>query len=59
MLGTECSFSVSTDGAATATNCTDQPTLEADLEAEHMDLSGELEDFKWYPVLTLGVSYRF
>lgn len=59
MLGTECSFSVSTDGEATVTNCTDQPSLGADLEAEHMDLSGELEDFKWYPVLAVGVSYRF
>ena len=58
MLGGDCSFSVSTDGDAT-TDCTDQPTLEDDLEAEHADLAGELEDFKWYPVLAIGVSYRF
>ena len=54
-----CSFSVSTDGDATPTGCEDEPTLGDDLEAEHADLTGDLEDFKWYPVLAIGVSYRF
>ena len=60
MLGTDCSFSVSRDGVATvANNCEDRQELQEDLEAEHADLSGDLEDFKWYPVLAIGVSYRF
>ena len=57
----DCLFSVSSNGNATARGCSDgfAATLEADLESEHMDLVNELESFKWYPVLSIGVSYRF
>ena len=56
-----CSFSLSTGGHATLTGCSgaDFAALEDDLESEHAELSGELEDFEWYPVLSIGVSYRF
>lgn len=54
-----CSFSLSTGGDATVRNCPDSSVLEADLETEHADISFELEDFEWYPVLSIGVSYRY
>ena len=54
-----CSFSLSSGGDATVRDCDDEPTLEVDLEAEHAELSADLEDFEWYPVLAIGVSYRF
>ena len=54
-----CSFSISRGGDATVRGCTDAAELEADLEQEHMDLADDLEDFEWYPVLAIGVSYRF
>ena len=55
-----CSFSISRGGdAAIAPGCADAAELKADLEQEHMDLSDDLEDFEWYPVLAIGVSYRF
>ena len=59
MVGDACSFTLSTEGVATVTGCADEPTLKTDLEAEHSELSAELEDFEWYPVLAVGVSYRF
>ena len=54
-----CSFEVSDRGDAVVAMGCSIPDLEADLESEHAELSGELEDFKWYPVFSLGVSYRF
>lgn len=35
------------------------PGFAADLEAERQTIQDDLEDYKIYPVLTLGVSYRF
>ena len=37
----------------------DVKKAEADLEAEHADISFDLEEFEWYPVLSIGVSYRY
>ena len=54
-----CSFSISRGGDATVRGCTDTAELKADLEREHMDLADDLNDFEWYPVLAIGVSYRF
>ena len=56
----DCSFRVSDGGTATVTGtCADPDDLMTDLEMEHSDLADELEDFTWYPVLSLGISYRF
>lgn len=55
--GTMCDFSVSEAGKATV--CPALGELKADLEAEHRELSGELDSYQLYPVLSLGVSYRF
>ncbi|MDE0149733.1 MAG: hypothetical protein F4027_00605 [Rhodospirillaceae bacterium] len=58
--GSSCSFSVSESGRATVRgDCSDQATLSADLEKEHADLKGQLDNFKFYPVVMLGVTYRF
>lgn len=54
-----CSFSVSESGRATVRGACDSPNLQADLEREHVDLKGQLDDYKFYPVVTLGVTYRF
>lgn len=55
--GTNCDFSVSEGGEATV--CPALGELKADLEAEHRELSGEFDGYQLYPVLSLGVSYRF
>ena len=56
----DCSFRVSDGGTATVTGTCDDPDgLMSDLEMEHSDLTDEIEDFIWYPVLSLGISYRF
>ena len=34
-------------------------TLKTDLEIEHDNPSDELDDFKLYPVVLFGISYRF
>ncbi len=36
-----------------------QPQLDADLEAEAQDIEDDVEGLKYYPVVSLGVSYRF
>ncbi len=54
-----CSFSVSESGRATVQGECDLPDLSADLEREHADLKGQLDNFKFYPVVMLGVTYRF
>ena len=33
--------------------------LASDLEAEHEDLRDSLDDYKLYPVVVLGLIYRF
>ena len=55
----DCSFEVSRSGDASVTGANCLPGLAADLEAEHADLANALDDFRWYPVLSLGLSYRF
>lgn len=35
------------------------PVLRANLEAERRDLENEIEDFEYYPVVSLGITYRF
>lgn len=35
------------------------PTFQSDLAAEEADLQDALDDFKTYPVLAIGMSYRF
>jgi len=42
-----------------ATGAAANPTLAADLEAERQQAEKELESFKWYPVLQLGLYFRF
>lgn len=54
-----CSFVLSEDGNATVSGTGCDPRLRADLESEHADLSDALDSFKWYPVVSLGVSYGF
>lgn len=36
-----------------------QPALEAELEAEEQKIEDEIEDYELYPVLQVGLSYRF
>ena len=57
----DCIFNISTGGDATVRGCTGSIAMElgTDLESEHADLSGDLDDFDWYPVLSIGLSYRF
>lgn len=35
------------------------PTFQANLEAERRDLENELDKYKYYPLVSLGVTYRF
>lgn len=48
---------------ATPTNAFDDPALRAELdrrvEAERRDLEDELDDFKYYPLVSIGITYRF
>lgn len=59
--GQECRFDVSENGNASLAGdgCRWLDSLESDLEMEHGDLNDDLDDFKLYPVLSAGVSYRF
>lgn len=56
-----CLFSVSSSGNANVRGCSASlaASLNADLESEHASLLDDLEGFTWYPVLSIGVSYRF
>ena len=56
---TQCDFSVANSGAATVVGDKCPTTLKLDLEQEHAELSGKLDKFKWYPVVSFGISYRF
>lgn len=68
-----CAFSVTQDANASV-DCSQIPLpddarallqsevvdpLIKNLETEHRELSDELVGFRWYPVLSFGVSYRF
>ena len=53
-----CRFTVDEGGRAQLTgSCA--ATLKADLEEEYDKLKDDLDDFKLYPVVLFGVSYRF
>ena len=45
--------------SATAANPDEQTALDADVEAERKSDEDDLLPFKFYPVLSLGVSYAF
>ena len=53
-----CTFELSAGGDAAVSSGPCQG-LRGDLESEHGDLMDGLDDFRWYPVLSLGVLYRF
>ena len=61
--GIECRFSVSEAAEATLPNCPAPVLLSGELkdnlEAEHRELRGDLDNFQLYPVVSLNVSYRF
>lgn len=55
-----CGFEVDDKGRATLGGvCAEFDSLKSDLEREHSKLTRDLDDFKLYPVVSLGVSYRF
>ena len=55
-----CGFEVDDGGRATLEgDCAGLDSLKSDLEKEHSKLTRDLDDFKLYPVVVLGVSYRF
>ncbi|TGG94506.1 MAG: hypothetical protein ERJ67_02545 [Aphanocapsa feldmannii 277cV] len=64
-FGYNCNFDINENGTATLTgnNCdalqAQYETLKEDLENEHESLQDELDKFKIYPVISLGISYRF
>ena len=45
--------------ALSATGALSDPLLAADLEQERRSAEDDLSDFKWYPVVSLGLYYRF
>ncbi len=48
-----------TNGGNIPVNLATDPTFQAELIKEENNLNDELKDFKAYPVISLGVSYRF
>lgn len=57
-----CSFTVSASGAvAVPTSCPAplRGVLEGDLRTEFNELKDDARGFKWYPVISLGLEYRF
>lgn len=58
-MGDLCSFTVSASGAANVLGSCPYSNLEADLETEFNELKDDARGFKWYPVISLGLEYRF
>ena len=64
-VGEQCSFTISRKGDAdlTSPNCMRlvdvRRTLPIDIKREHEKLNDKLKNFKVYPVVALGVIYRF
>ena len=54
--GTICSDPVN---AATCVNAATDPTVQSDLTAEQTKINKNMEPFKFYPIISLGVGYRF
>ena len=50
------SLNATCGASLTAAQCT---TLQADVAAEEKVFEDETKDYKWYPVASVGVSYRF
>lgn len=42
-----------------ASNPTECAQLASDIQAEEKDLNDKVSDYKWWPVLNIGVAYRF
>ena len=59
--GAQCAFSVSKDSSASLEGnaCFALSHLKSDLESEHRDLQDKFDDLDLFPVLSLGLSYRF
>ncbi len=57
--GNACGFGLSESGRATVQTGCGLQDLGADLESEHADLEDQLSAFNLYPVVMLGVTYRF
>jgi len=61
--GVECRFAISEGGETTFSSCPASAllvdALKDDLEAEHREVSGNLDNFQLYPVVALSVLYRF
>jgi len=61
--GFTCDFGVafagSPDVALSATGMASDPVFQANLERERRDIEDELEDFKFYPVISISFFYRF
>lgn len=57
--GSACGFNLSESGRATVGAGCGLEDLRADLESEHAELEDQLSAFNLYPVLMLGVAYRF
>jgi hypothetical protein len=55
--GTPKSSLTVTCGSAVPVNTCNQ--LKADVAAEKVKFDEEIKDFEWYPVLSIGVAYRF
>jgi hypothetical protein len=47
------------DATITATGALSNPSLANDVQAAQSKLQSDLDKFKWYPVLQIGVVYRF
>jgi len=61
--GFTCDFGVAFAGspavALSATGMASDQVFQADLERERRDMEDELEDFKFYPVISISFFYRF
>lgn len=57
--GFTCDFGVAFAGSPDVALSATGPMASADLERERRDIEDELEDFKFYPVISISFFYRF
>lgn len=57
--GFTCDFGVAFAGSPDVALSATEPVAFADLERERRDIEDELEDFKFYPVISISFFYRF
>ena len=60
--GNQCNFSISESGVANVNSgCLIRDSLKSDLEEEHKSIRDKADDlrYKFYPVVSIGVLYRF